>query len=384
MIDSILLSIPHGQFQYDDDVFDSQDIKQINRWVGIKKRFSKNHAEWKKQGIYTPFITLLERRATKEQKANPLGQFSLEVQVSLPKLLWGISLWEVGIDDFEKIIKTLSESLSRYYKISVSIDAIRDASVKRIDFSKNLRIPMKYGNVYSVLSHLFGVSEKQRSDMILQRYGILNGAHSLKFYNSTQGLIFYDKLGQMLDEAHTKEEKQVQKWIVDTKQPRNVLRIELSLEKQQSMSAVLSRITGHKQRYWTFADIFSYPDISKNLLLETINIIFPDRYVIAVGLIEQNYRAYNETVKRLDLSFAEKSQLFYMLYNTATYGAKNFEGELKSVMPATTFRNYKNKMDELCKKAVVQEDNSPYLLMWLQEELKKFELFSGDNPRQLL
>lgn len=132
MIDKVILSIPEKSYSHADDP--NTASWALHSVVGNYRKLVKNQtAKQKEDGVYRPRIRINERGREK----------SLQIEFSVPKLIYNNNLDEVCERDFEMIIQTLQTRLMDF-AVMVSPAALRNASVSVFHPSKNILLSDGY------------------------------------------------------------------------------------------------------------------------------------------------------------------------------------------------------------------------------------------------
>jgi len=145
---------------------------------------------YKREGIYVPKLQYVERPATK----NNVKTFELNVELSLPKLYFGNNFSELTDDMFPTIVDVLSKELFAIYGIGVSLAEIEEATVGRVDYSKNTiftdRTP-----VSTIIRTLKAATVSKVYD--LQDTNHKNGGQTYHIHTNTLDIVMYDKVADL-------------------------------------------------------------------------------------------------------------------------------------------------------------------------------------------
>lgn len=370
MIDTVVLQIECEETQFSSHFFSKQENKYLNKYTAIRTVFSNIHKEYKKQGIYYPMILGRKRVIGGKEQG-----IQLEIQVSLPKLLHGTNLWEVTPNDRESVYTALQRCLKQT-GVELSIEVIRPAILKRVDFSKIIRIPNIYGTAKQVTKKLSSFNYKQSSQFKYRDYGDFSDGAADKFYNDTQGYVIYDKIAELQGNGYTKQETKIIDWYTQTKQRRDVLRFELSLERKQSMEAVLRRFIPNKKSNFILEDIMASSEISKQIMLKTFNDVFNRTFLPLITLGEMQENTLETFLREQNLPVVEHSQLYYWVNMIYKIGLRATVDYMKEKMPKTSFDRYKKKILAMVEKVGKIEGEIPSIVNFLREKHEKFELIS--------
>lgn len=378
MIDTVVLQLECEEEQINAHFFSVQEHKYPSKHVAISTVFSNVHKEHKKQRMYYPMI--LGRKRVVGGKEDGI---KLEIQVSLPKLLHGTNVWEVTPDDLGSVYTALQRCLKQT-GVELTAEAIRGAVLKRVDFSKIIRIPVIYGTAKQVTKKLSSFNYKQSSQFKYRDYGDFSDGAADKFYNNTQGYVIYDKIAELQGNGYTKQEVVIVGWYKEMQQRRDVLRFELSLERKQSMEAVLCRFVSNKKKNFTLGDIMANSTISKQIMLETFDGVFSKTYLPLVSLSEMAENQLETFLREQNLPVVEHSQLYYWVNMVDKIGLRATLDYMKERMPKTSFDRYKKKLSAITEKVGKIEGEIPSLVSFLRKKHEEFRLLSPTTDKDVV
>jgi len=234
------------------------------------QKFRQNATHEDKQaGIYLPRLTVYQRfdgfRPT----------YNLNIEFSVPKLLFGNSVQEYNDTDFDQVISLLKSRLDRM-QVRIFEAVLRQAVVAKAHFGKNIVLPQPL-TVQDAISTLYKADVGRSKDVNIRHYG--NNGQALYFYASSANTIFYDKLkdiqtpkAKAVDKDKLKQEKVLVGSLSNEQKP-EILRYEIRLAKQQSLDAFLSKIMGEKIKGISFEALFNAELWKKALLFSWSEII---------------------------------------------------------------------------------------------------------------
>lgn len=137
------------------------------------------------RGIYKPRLTLSARSTPCNKR-----DVSLRIELSLPKLFFGNNIQELQYKDFHPCTQKLQEAL-QLMGIAVSYDALANAPVSAIHYSKN--IPLTDGTTpHYLITQIKQANVKLSLDTNQTEYR--NDGHSYRWHCKSYELIFYDKI----------------------------------------------------------------------------------------------------------------------------------------------------------------------------------------------
>jgi hypothetical protein len=158
----------------------------------------------------------------------------LNFHTSLPKLLYGSSLWEVKETDKDKLIELIQKKLFDECGVSVS-EGLEDFKLSRVDFCKNVPVEHHPTDYISSLNQ-FKYSRREKANYKNE---------TLSFRNTRRELTFYDKV----EEVSRQEKNEEIKKIVST-MPHNILRVETRFRN----SSVVKKEFGDKSLMFVMSD----------------------------------------------------------------------------------------------------------------------------------
>ena len=149
MIDSVVLQLSEDLFTIKNElVFDGYK-KQSGKGYSTSRQYIKSLRDKEiKSERYFPMIDLHKVRSGSKWLND-----TLEIQVSLPKLLYGTNLFEIDKNDYSKIRDKLIQALDKV-NIILSQDFLEKTIVKRADFSKVIKISKYFGRAEDIIYKL--------------------------------------------------------------------------------------------------------------------------------------------------------------------------------------------------------------------------------------
>jgi hypothetical protein len=213
-------------------------------------------------GRYLPRLTLAKRKIS--------GGFALALRIefSAPKLVFGNNFDELESCDFAKVLVALHRGLA-HMGIGVSIEALRQARVSAIHYSKNIAFT-DYTTCSMVMSELELIDLSSRLDLSHTDYR--NNGHAVRYHANSFEVTFYDKLKD-LDMARYSHKRAVEQdygaqfemFAEQDALPKQleVLRMEARLGTRAKITSLLKQIGANADP--TFEALFN-ADIAKSVL----------------------------------------------------------------------------------------------------------------------
>lgn len=170
---------------------------------------------------------------------------SIKISCSLPKLVYGSSLYEIQPEDEPKVTEAIHSTINDFLDIDLS-----SMEVYRLDNSCNLDMPYSTSRYINAIIHATDrqVGRKHKSEY---------SGESVSFINKAEGDLFYDKIA---DEIRIKG-KEKDAYVGDFIQ-KNMLRSEFQYRGKNSIASKLRY--GRKLKY---SDLFTQEIVNKTLQL---------------------------------------------------------------------------------------------------------------------
>jgi hypothetical protein len=262
MIDTIMLKIKHPEFKvirpeyfspranYNQNSSIGADVKRKD----VYKVFIQNASDDdKRDKIYKPSISIIQKMHTDIREL----EWFLNIQFSVPKLIYGSNLNEITEGMFDHVVKILE---SKLYAMGIDIDtpSLKKSIVKRIHFGKNIELPPEYS-----ISQVMGLIQKANTKCLKDRQVYYeNGGEALHLYTKSHGIVFYDKLKDLertkvssIDKDRTRNERLQGKILRNS--ALQVLRFEVRYNGQQTVSGKVCKQLKVSYREILFPDVFN-------------------------------------------------------------------------------------------------------------------------------
>ncbi|MDO8583538.1 MAG: hypothetical protein Q7R51_03325 [bacterium] len=274
MIDTVVLVIPEISYEILDPkrFIPSTDVLDSSYSFGAKAfiKCSQNPTdEDYANGIYKPRLTVT-KRAVKGGFIKPL-----KIEFSVPKLLFLNNVDELEDKDFNKVIDTLQKRLLEM-AVEVSKTALILAQVSAIHYSKNIMDLPEFVTSSMVLRELAKVNITKR--LSLDKTTFKDLGYALTAYSKSYSIVIYDKLKEIQHKTGVKIDNDPtilqQNLFSDNKLPKEILRIEIRLNKHYKLESMLKTIGRPKDR--TFANVFK-SDIARSIILYYWDLMTADK-----------------------------------------------------------------------------------------------------------
>lgn len=248
MIDTIILLLPKEQAK----ATIGSDPWSLQSRTPAYDKFVKNPSKKNTDsGRYFPRLTGFNRKMS-----GPGWSSTTRIEFSAPKLIYENNLDELTEDQFDKVAQVLQDRILEMGVI-ISLDDLKNASVKSVHYSKNIELQNGYTSQY-VLGELGKINLNQRFDMTRARY--INDGQSLYAYTKAHSLVIYDKIADLArspKRAIDREQTLYQLSLFDDlkRSVQEILRIEARLSEKRKMNSLFEKLGFAKNP--TFRDVFS-------------------------------------------------------------------------------------------------------------------------------
>ena len=375
MIDSVLLQLHSGQFSLrEKNRFNERTLK-LARGYSTDTEFSFDYMKsWQKKGIYCPLFGLPTR---KQGLSEP--QKCLEIQVSLQKLVHGTNLFDVDESDLPIIWKKLLFFLGDL-GADTTIEDLQKAIVRRADFSKIIKLLDYLGRADEVIRTLWQFDYKPQSEFRYREYGSGNEGVVMKFWNSTQGYAIYDKFGEIISQGFTKQEMKLIELYKQGKQPRNAIKFELSLQRKDSLEAVVRRRvkTGKKKDF--YLEELLNRDLAQAILCDAFEKVFSSTAVGLITLSQMEESRLFTYLESSELSQAMQEKLYYWVRMGTKFGIAGTWEQIKQKHKGGSIGRRKEEIALILQELGQISGNVPNLIEFLRVEHEKFELIKPKCP----
>lgn len=375
MIDSVVLKIKDF-ILYSDEHFSKAKMQEFRGKFGIVgrhwTRFTDYSTKAKAEGRYFPQVNIMyDQRLIKGSGGKFTDDKHLLVQVSLPKLIYGISLFDIDSRFLPLIASKLKATLAEI-KIGVSEEAVMDAIVQRVDYSKILKISPSYGSTAAIIRALSEHDRKQSSDFNKVNYHHGKDGFYLKFFNSSQGFVVYDKFEEVCANGSTLVEREIKQHYAQGKFQRGALRMELSLQLKQTVEATLRKYYPNKKKDFTLGEALR-TDISQAVLLRTFEQIYIQGYggLVYLGGLK-DAELYN-VIKASMRGFGQQGALYLLAHRVRKLGLKRATDELRDAVGKSSANRYRKLVEVVLLDAKASKDKVN-VLAYLHQKLQTFTL----------
>lgn len=251
MIDTVILTLPRDKATILDLTGRGVSKWDLQERTKTYEKYVKNaSSKDKESGHYFPRLTGISRAEGKST-----WQKSIKIEFSAPKLLYQNNLDELRDDDFERVVDVLDDRLKQL-GVAFPIDALRNAPVSVVNYSKNIELTDGYTAQY-VISELGKINANKRFDLTRTRF--MNDGQSLYLYTAAHSFTIYDKIADLAKDkkrAIDKDQTPYQTSLFkELKRQKEILRLEVRLSQKRKMNALFKELGFATDP--TFRDVFS-------------------------------------------------------------------------------------------------------------------------------
>lgn len=356
MIDSVTLRLPYFII-YSDEFFTKAQHQELRGEFGVFGVYTTRYTTYAKrcaaEGRYFPQIHILERTRKTRHGMIPASK-NLIVQVSLPKLVFGTNIFDMD----ERLLPLAAQklvSLLSEIKIGVTIEEILNGIVTRIDYSKIIQVSPSFGTTDRILRSLAPYDIKQSSDFNRSHYHDGRDGFYMKFYNSSQGFVIYDKFDEIVTNGKTKLEQEIARKYKAGKWTKGALRIELSLQKKQTVDATLKQFSDAYNKGFTLRDV-ARTSIAKACLLRTFEDVYVKNFNRLVRLGGLKDTELLQIIEEHAPDFRERAILYYLAHRIRDHGLKPTIEDMKRNASPATIGRYKRLAEKILGEAEAKKD----------------------------
>lgn len=358
MIDSIQVKIPTNQI-ISSSIFGDKQAKATDNNVRVIKMFPKHMRAYRKMGIYKPTIHI-ELRG---------GQKYVCIQCSLPKLLYGTSLFEVTEADFDLATERLAEEC-RELGVSLNKEQIANGRIHRIDYTKIIILPKSFTNAKDFIEKLSTSGFRSRTDLTHRDVHLGKGGYWIKFYSRASSLTIYDKIAELENQGFTKQES-----LLKNKLGKHVLKFEVSLQKVRKLQSVLSKFSDVKKDRYSLRDAFS-KDIAQKVLQDYLNTSFNEEVDFLCMCLKE--KELINHVRNL-YGYSQKSYIYYILKEIEERGAQTVYYDIKKIHNYQRLRRVKHDLKKLKDELATKAKSRILPVSFLAKKLNEFTLYKPSS-----
>jgi hypothetical protein len=358
---------------------------KINQYHKLKQNEFKN-LNWKKKPkfeVSTQFCDAYQRKQKNEERYFPsinlpqrkIGAFQAEevceIQASIPKTVRKTSIAMIHtLEDLNSFHVELKNNLQEVGIIVKSLEELEKATLKKISFCFNILLPDHLGDSRSVIYRLARFNYKLKSDFTIKEFYDGSDGIMLKFYNNSKSQILYCKFSENRNNAKTSLEKEFREKFEDK---RNLLRLELALQRQDTTNKLLRRFTGTKQKSFILKEVFN-KELARSVLLDSFDQVYNDNNVKLITLAEMRNNQLRALLNSSDLKPAQKEKLYYWSTIATEYGIKGVQEEIKRTCKGGRAGQVKKEVNELLKKLNKIDGKTPNIVNFLRNEISNFKI----------
>ena len=248
MIDTIQLMVMNYEIR-------NRDLFKFK--TNSRKMFSFGYMKPEKDGIYRPKLSVIEG----------IYGYYLFIKFSIPKFVFGNNLRELKGTEFKGIVYMLVKAIDEL-EVTVTEETITNATVRRVDYSKNL-ILNKRNIICADVINIAQTSSYPR----LKFWEVIKGKY-IKFSSKSLSIMFYDKLEEMKNHNSIYRDFPYITLMADNR----ILRIEIQIKGKYGVEQRLPKMCGKGKCQLRFKDVFNKNIMQKvfNYNLRILNDKLPD------------------------------------------------------------------------------------------------------------
>jgi hypothetical protein len=379
MIDSVTLHIQKF-VTYSLSHFGQERYQNLSGDYGVfgrhLVRFTNYPQQCKAEGRYFPQVQIVEQQRRQKGGMMPTKR-TLVVQVSLPKLVYGTNIFDINEHLVPVAAAKLKAALEEI-RIGVSVEDILSALVYRLDYSKILQVAPSFGTTDRILRALSPYNAKQSSDFTRSNYHEGRDGYYLKYYNSSQGFVVYDKFDEIVTNGKTKLEQEIARQYKSGAWTKGALRLELSLQKKTTVDMVLRRYCKDKKKDFTLLDV-SRVDISRACLLDVFERVYVKDFRRLVRMSGLKDAELVRVIHASTADYRERAAVYYLAHRVRERGLKAALQELRTGTSTATVGRYKRIVEKVLKDADTKKD-AVDVVSYVK---RKLEAFQPVLPKQL-
>ncbi|OGL72040.1 hypothetical protein A3C17_04635 [Candidatus Uhrbacteria bacterium RIFCSPHIGHO2_02_FULL_53_13] len=380
MLDSV--TIRTSDFiQYSTKHFTKAKSQELKGKFGVFGKTVTHYTSYPKQcaseGRYFPQVQILERLRKTKHGLIPQSR-TLDIQVSLPKLIFGSNIFDFD----EKLLPLAADKLAQSLleiDIRVTVFEILNAIVTRVDFSKMIQISPSYGTTDRILRALMPYDMKQSSDFNRRDYHDGKDGFYIKFFNSSQGFVIYNKFDEIVTNGKTNLEQEIGRQYKQGKWTKGALRIELSLQKKQTVDSAMRQFSGEKKKNYTLQDVVKN-HIAKACLLRTFESVYIKDFNRLLRLEGLKDTELMLIIKDNTTSLHDRAILYYLAHSVRDRGLKSTIEELKRHTSPATVGRYKKLIEKILGEVEAKKD----VLNPVSYLHRKLKAFNPVLPKKLI
>lgn len=322
----------------------------------------------KRFDVYRPSFTYF-------QNPTQLGfaKYVLNVELSLPKIIYGNNFVELTDDDFDSVVLEIKKSLD-YIGIDITTEQIENAEAVKIDFSKNILFK-DHTPASSVIKDIATADISKVYDFDYTKYK--NGGQAFHIHTNCENIVIYDKIADLnqakrSDKRAVENDSHIQQKLLD------------KLSKQNGLSVVRFevRLNGKRKIRASLADAGVEFD---NLRLRTLF-----RSEVAQKVLVNAWDKILKSVPKVPLSSESPYSIFSEIIKDPAITRQKAEAKLGAVLLLSTedTRRIRNLYDERFGKQTwgrlkslrdPPSNNQLKTLLYIADKLKEMKPITNDE-----
>lgn len=254
MIDTLIITIPKDKLEKLENTEGCFPVWTLHkRGIGFEIWIKNTSKEEVKKGL--SFIKLTGYiRNSSENRTSPK---MVNIEFSVPKLLYGNNLDEVEEKDFPIVIDTLHRRLFEMGERTEKAD-LENAVISAFHPSKNIMLSDRY-TAYGVIKELGKINLTKKLE--LTKVNFKNDGNAIQMYAINHSIVYYDKIADLnqnkkkaVDQDQTPQQFSLFEEIKKSQPSLEILRMEVRLSKKTKINSVMEKLDFQKNP--VFKDVF--------------------------------------------------------------------------------------------------------------------------------
>lgn len=241
MIDTVIINVPISKAT----ILSGKCWNLITKQEFYSKYVKNPTKKQKEDGTYYPRLKNVRRSGNE-----PI----IQIEFSIPKLLYLNNLDELEEKDFKEVINTLHKKLKNMGVLVLKKNLI-NADVSAVHYSKNIVLTSGY-TAKHIISELQKINLNKLNDLTKTRF--MNSGESLQGYSISNSFIFYDKISDLQKDkkrAIDRDQNLHQRSLFNSFKHEEILRFEVRISQKRKLNTLFKQY-GFKTNP-TFQEIFS-------------------------------------------------------------------------------------------------------------------------------
>jgi len=359
MFDTIKIKIPDDLFKIRNDFyFNQKTTSGESGYTNIERSFNQTFIrEQKQKGIYVPQYYL------ENNKYGGVEKRCLVLQISLPKLLYGSSIYEIKSYDWDMVRDKILAFLATI-SVEATAYSVSHSIITSLSFAKNIDL-QDWCSPRQAIELLARFNYFPRSECNLKLIQGMMGA-TLKYFNYNASLTFYDKLPEIVKNAKTDVEKMIAQEYTKYLKGKLTYKPELSFETLrveatlQTKTAVIQKAQSFfhtKKTEFTLYELFNY-FFCKNVLTSEVKKVLghPLKEVVLLAGFEKP--VIRAQVNKICKNSHSRAELIEAINRVSDIGIASYRDEVLNTYSERTWFRRQRQLRELAGRLEIPIDKN--------------------------